>query len=138
MADLDATNLSSMQILWNAALTAGGLLMVHFFRKRDAEIDAHGTALDTQKGSLSALEIASRSALATLELKVAENYSSKATVLALFESATKTHDQAIARVEKRIDETNTTIGKTSDKIDKVSESITSFQTAVMHELAKKT
>lgn len=137
MADLDV-NVSSLQTLWNAALTAGGLLMVHFFRKRDSEIDSQAEAITAQKAATSALEIASRSALAALELKVAENYSPKTTVLALFESATKAHDQAIARVEKRIDETNATIGKAADKIDKVSDSITSFQNVVMHELAKKT
>lgn len=58
--------------------------------------------------------------------------------MALFQEATRNNEQAIGRVEKRIDETNAAILKQGDKIDKVADLVNTFQTSVMAELAKKT
>lgn len=108
--------------------------MGYFAKKRDDRIDANEDAIEAQ-GKLHA----------ALELKMAENYATKPTMIALFEATTAANEKAVARVEKRIDETNGSITKQGDKIDKqgekidkVIESIGNFQTNVMQELAKKT
>lgn len=114
-------------ILWCAILTAGLGLMAYFLRKRDDKIDQHDLAIDLQV-----------KAHAALELKIAENYVTKSTMTVLFNEVTSQNKEAIARVEKRIDETNSAIIKQGDKTDKVLESLGAFQTNVMQELSKKT
>lgn len=89
-------------------------------KKRDDKIDVNANAITN------------------LELKVAENYATKPTVMALFQEATTQTKEAVARVEKSIDSTNTSVAKLDLKIDKVSDAINSMQTNVMKELGKKT
>lgn len=127
-------SLSLAGAAWSALLTAGLTVMGYFAKKRDDRIDANEDAIEAQ-GKLHA----------ALELKMAENYATKPTMIALFEATTAANEKAVARVEKRIDETNGSITKQGDKIDKqgekidkVIESIGNFQTNVMQELAKKT
>lgn len=113
--------------IWGILLTAGLAIMAYFIKKRDDAID------DNRKGIKERLDCHT-----SLELKLAENYATKSTVMALFSETARNHEAAIARVEKRIDETNSAIIKQGDKIDKVADNINSFQTNVMSELSKKT
>lgn len=105
--------------LWSSVLTAGLAYMGYFAKKRDDKIDAN------------------QEAIVALELKVAENYATKPTMLALFDSATTQTKEAVARVEKSIDSTNASVGKLDLKIDKVSDSINVMQQTVMNAIAKK-
>lgn len=106
--------------VWSVIVTAVLGFMSYFAKKRDGAIDANDKAITA------------------LELKVAENYATKPTVMALFQEATTQTKEAVARVEKSIDTTNLSVGKLAEKIDKVVESIGSMQTNVMKELSKKT
>lgn len=119
--------LSLVGTAWSALLTTGLTVLGYFAKRRDDRIDANEEAI-TAQGKLHA----------ALELKIAENYATKPTMMALFQTATDANEKAVARVEKRIDETNGTIIKQGEKIDKVIESIGSLQSNVMTELAKKT
>lgn len=94
--------------------------MAYFAKKRDAAIDSN------------------QKATAALELKMAENYATKTTVLALFQEATIQTKEAVARVEKSIDSTNLSVKDLNLKIDKVGDSINSMSQTVLHELSKKT
>ncbi len=94
--------------------------MAYFVKKRDDKVDENERAI------------------AALELKIAENYATKPTVMALFQEATNQTKDAVARVEKSIDITNSSVGKLDTKIDKVFESISSMQATVLKELSKKT
>ena len=106
--------------VWGAAVSAVLGFMSYFTRKRDNAIDNNGKAITA------------------LELKIAENYATKPTVMKLFEEATLQTKDAVARVEKSIDATNTTVVKLGDKMDKIVESIGSAKDALMKELSKKT
>ena len=77
-------------------------------------------------------------ALSAHELKVAENYATKSTVISLFQEATTQTKDAVARVEKSVDSTNSSVKDVNLKIDKVVESIGIMQQNVLHELSKKT
>ena len=117
---MDSSDVSNAGIVWSGLLTAVLAYMGYNAKRRDDAIDANAKAVSD------------------LALKTAETYATNSNVNLLFTATNQTNKDAIARVEKRIDETNATIVKQSDKIDKVGESITQFQTSVMHELAKKT
>jgi hypothetical protein len=120
MADETIISNGVLTAVGGAILTGWLSFMAYFARKRDATLD------DTGK------------AITALELKIAENYATKPTVLALFQEATQQTKDAVARVEKSIDCTNLSVCKLDTKIDKVVESIGSMQTNVLHELSKKT
>jgi len=105
---------------WASILTIWLGVMGYFAKKRDQSIDDNGKAVTA------------------LELKVAENYATKPTVLALFQEATMQTKDAVARVEKSIDATNTSVGKLDSKMDKVFDAINAAQSRVMTELVKKT
>lgn len=106
--------------VWSSILTAGLGYMGYYSRKRDDAIDA------------------ARTAITQLELKVAENYATKPTVMALFQEATTQTKDAVARVEKSIDATNISVAKLDTKIDRGIELLGTLQTNVMRELSKKT
>lgn len=112
---------------WGTFLTIGLGLMAYLVRKRDDKIDEHDSAIENQNKAHSALE-----------LKVAENYATKTTMMSLFQEATNQNKDAYARVEKRIDETNTAIGKQGEKIDKVNDKVTDLGAEILRELSKKT
>ena len=118
---------SGASSLWSSVLTIGIGVMAYLVRKRDDKIASHDTAIDAQQKAHSALE-----------LKIAENYATKTTVATLFNEVTTQNKEAIARVEKRVDETNGSIVKAADKMDKILETVNIFQTNVMSELGKKT
>jgi hypothetical protein len=118
---------SSAGIIWSTLLTIVVSVMGYFAKKRDDKLDSHDVAIDAQEKARSALE-----------LKIAENYATKPTVMALFQEATTQTKEAVARVEKSIDTTNITVSKVDTKIDGVTKSISDFQTVVMTELSKKT
>lgn len=106
--------------VWSGLLTAGLGYMGYFTKRRDEAITGNDKAITA------------------LALKVAENYATKPTVMALFKEATDQTKEAVARVEKSIDSTNTSVAKLDVKIDKVVDSIGSMQSNIMHELSKKT
>lgn len=111
---------SSGAVLWNVILTAIVGYMNYNARKRDTEVAAN------TKG------------LSDLALKSAETYATKTTMMDLYKETTRSNEMAIARVERSIETTNTTLSKQGDKLDNVKDSINAFQTNVMAELAKKT
>jgi hypothetical protein len=125
--DDNAVISSGASALWSSVLTIGIGVMAYLVRKRDDKISSHDNAIDAQQRAHSALE-----------LKVAENYATKTTVATLFNEVTTQNKEAIARVDKRLDETNNSIIKASDKMDKILETVNTFQTNVMSELGKKT
>ena len=124
---IDNETLAIVSAISGTLLTGGLGVMAYFIRKRDDEIDTnareiaeHGKLLDAHK------------------LKVAEEYATKSTVLALFQQVTQENKDAIGRVDKRLDETNTGILAQGLKIDKVIESIGTLQTNVLLKLSEKT
>lgn len=106
--------------IWSTILTAGLGVMAYLAKKFNDGITSNAKAI------------------ASLELKIAENYSTKQTVLALFQEATTQTKESVARVEKSIDATNGSVRNLDLKIDKVADSINRMQTNVMSELSKKT
>lgn len=109
-----------MAVAWSALLTTGLGFVGYISKKRDGDIDYNAKAITA------------------LELEVAKNYATKPTVLALFQEATTQTKEAVARVEKSIDATNSSVSKLDGKMDKVSDSINAMQATVMKELGKKT
>ena len=119
--------LSALGAVWGIVITAVLGFMSYFAKKRDNAIDDNAKAASDNVR-----------ALAALELKIAENYATKPTVLALFQEATTQTKEAVARVEKSIDSTNDSVGKLDLKIDKVVDSISAAKDILMKELSKKT
>lgn len=117
---MDAETGGVISGVWAVLLTSMVGYISYTAKKRDVAIDAN------TKG------------LSDLALKAAETYATKPDVMALFTETARTNEMAIARVEKSIETTNATIAKQGDKIDHVSNTINTFQTNVMSELAKKT
>ena len=118
--EISGDTVSNGAIAWSALLTAALTYMGYTAKKRDDAIDKN--ALD----------------IAALALKSAETYATKATMMDLYKETTRTNEMAIARVEKSIDTTNTTLSKQGDKIDSVNTTLTSNFGLIMAELAKKT
>ena len=112
--------ISGAAAIWNGILTIMVTVMGYFLKKRDEDVDANAKAIGA------------------LELKVAENYATKPTVMALFQEAARTTEAAVARVEKSIDATNLSVSKQGEKIDKVNETMGNFYGNIMSELSKKT
>ena len=121
------SNAAAWGAFLSAAFAAGFSYMGYQGRKRDDAI------MELAK-SMTALELA----IEKNKTFNAESYATKPTVLALFQQATVDTKDAVARVEKRIDETNSSVSKVDVKLDKVVDTLGSFQTIVMTELAKKT
>lgn len=119
----DGTELLSngyLQAIWVTGLTAWMGYMGRMSKKRDDAIEANAKAVST------------------LELKVAENYATKQTVLALFQDATQQTKDAVARVEKSIDATNASVGKLDSKIDNMNTTINAAATSILTKLESKT
>lgn len=119
----DETNLLSngyVQALWATGLTAWIGWMNRASKKRDDAIEAN------------------EKAISTLELKVAENYATKQTVLALFQDATQQTKEAVARVEKSIDATNASVTRLDTKIDHINNSVNAAATSILAKLGDKT
>lgn len=109
MADID---LSSVNSAWNTVLTLLLGALLYIFRKRDADIDEHSKALDdAQKDN------------ARLELKMAENFATKQSLVALFQETTRTNKEGMDRVNSRIDETKDELKNTNTKLDNMQATI---------------
>lgn len=124
--------------IWDAIL--GGCMVIFWYllRKRDKKIDDHDTALTMHSAAIASTDAAHAAKLAALELKIAETYATKATMNLLFQESSRAHEQAIARVEKVMDETKLEIKDQGKKIDKVADSVTDMGKEIMKELVKKT
>jgi hypothetical protein len=106
--------------IWSAILTGGIAFVGYLGKRRDDAI------------------VKNSDAMTALELKVAEYYATKENLRSLVTETNRINTENTARVEKRIDETNISVGKTNDKVDKVLESLGNFKDVVMLELNKKT
>lgn len=110
-----------------AVLSVITCMVGYFVRNQDKVLDTHDALIAACGKNHSALE-----------LKMAENYATKTTVLALFEETNRNNKEAIARVEKNIETANVSVVNLTQKVDGIKDSINSFQIAVMNELSKKT
>lgn len=125
--DMANDTLPTSGIIWSGILSVGGLILGVLAKKRDDKLDEHDIAL-----------AANLEAVRALELKVAEQYATKVTMLALFDKATQDTKEAVGRVESRLTETNVAVGKQSDNIQNLTQSINNFKLDVMTELKTKT
>lgn len=119
--------ISTTGAVWSAVLTIGLGIMGYLVRKRDDKIDCNTAAIQE---AVKAHNV--------LELKIAENYATKVTMLALFDKASQDTKEAVGRAEKRIDETNVLLSKQGDKLDTIIKSASDSQKEIMMELTKKT
>ena len=124
---IDNETLAIVGAIAGTILTCGLAIMGYFIQKRDDAIDTNATEITKQSELLSAHK-----------LEVAKEYATKTTVIALFQQVTQENKDAIGRVDKRLDETNTGIKEQGQKIDKVIESIGYLQTNVLLKLSEKT
>jgi len=108
-------------VWWSIILTFGLGYLGYLSRKRDSDLQRNATAI------------------ALLELKMAEKYATKESLDMLFHETTRLNEAAIARVEKSVDGTNASVNKLDSKVDGVNKSIVTLQTTLMQAIgAKKT
>lgn len=113
-----------VQALWATGLTGWMGWMGRASKKRDDDIAANAKAVSA------------------LELKAAETYATKTTVNQLFNEATQQTKEAVGRVEKSIDATNTSVSKLDTKIDtkmdNLSNSLNALSTGLLQKVMDKT